>query len=582
MSNFAPHSNSLSLNTFDQLGLSPETLKVLEKLGFEKPTPVQSQAIPVLLGEETTDFIGLAQTGTGKTAAFGLPLVELIDADQTTTQALIMAPTRELGQQTAKQLVSFAANNRKLNVEVVYGGAAISTQMQALRKPTQIIVATPGRLLDLINRKSIKLSNVKYVVLDEADEMLNMGFKEDIDKILAFTPKERVTWLFSATMPADIRRIVKKYMDNPKEVAVNTTEKVNKDIAHKYVTTKTSNKIPALRRFLDLDPDMRAIMFCRTRRETQKIADDLGAMGYGVEALHGELSQAQRDSVMRRFKTRSMQLLVATDVAARGIDVDNLSHVFHHSLPDQLESYTHRSGRTARAGKKGVSLAFINSRETRKISELEKKNGIKFEKMEVPSVASLKSSRITNWANLIINTKVDEQADSILTDLQERFAELSKEDILKRLITSQLDHLMGQNGADADLNESATGGDRDSRSRNKKEGVNRYFVNIGVMDGVTKGDILHFLSEVSDVGRKYFGDMSVQKNCTFFDVDDKKDSGFADKFKGIEVEGRSVRVNRDEEGGGRGGRSDNPARRRNQGNRGNSKQGYRGSRSRRR
>ncbi|RLD23454.1 MAG: ATP-dependent helicase [Bacteroidetes bacterium] len=533
------------MNKFSKLGLSSSILEVLDQIGFETPTPVQEKSIPLLLTKNRTDFIGLAQTGTGKTAAFGLPLIDLIDSDDKTTQALIMAPTRELGQQTAKQLVDFSRNNRNLNVEVVYGGAAITNQIKALKKPTQIVVATPGRLLDLIKRKAIKLDNVRYVVLDEADEMLNMGFKEDIDKILSFTLEERSLWLFSATMPSDIRKIIKKYMDSPVEVSVITDEKSNKDITHKYIITKTANKVPAIRRFMDIQPEMRGIMFCRTKRGTQEIADELGALGYGVEALHGDLSQAQRDAVMRRFKTRAMQMLIATDVAARGIDVSDLTHVIHHTLPDQLESYTHRSGRTGRAGKKGISLAFINPREGRRITELENKNKIKFEKIEVPSIDQLKSSRINNWANLIINTKVDSKADDILHDLHGQFAHLDKEDILKRLITTQLDHLM-VSGSEDDLNETA-GRSAGSRSRSAKSGFNRYFVNIGMIDGVTKPDLIHFLSDVSGISRKYFGDLSLQKNCAFVEVDSSHDKKLSESFVGIEVEGRSIRVNMEDD-----------------------------------
>ena len=531
------------MSKFSKLGLSKSVIEVLNKIGFENPTPIQEKSIPLLLANDPTDFIGLAQTGTGKTAAFGLPLVDIIDSENKATQALIMAPTRELSQQTAKQLVDFSANNRALNVEVVYGGAAITNQIKALKKPTQIVVATPGRLLDLIKRKAIKLENVRHVILDEADEMLNMGFKEDIDKILSYTLENRVIWLFSATMPREIRRIVKTYMESPLEVSVNTEQISYEDISHKYITTKSANKIPALRRFLDIQPDMRGIMFRRTRRETQQIADDLGGMGYGVEALHGDLSQAQRDAVMRRFKSRSMQLMIATDVAARGIDVSDLSHVIHHTLPDQLEYYTHRSGRTGRAGKKGVSLVFINPREGRKIKEIENKIKVKFEPLEIPSVEELKSSRINNWANLIINTEVDGQADEILADLHGQFAHLSKEDILKRLITSQLDHLMIQSGEAADLNETIGG----SHEKRGNSGFNRYFVNIGMIDGITRGDLLHFLSDISEVDRKSFGEVSMQKNCAFFEVDSKHDQGLSNKFAGIEVEGRSIRVNREDE-----------------------------------
>ena len=532
------------MNTFSELGLSPSIVDTLHHLGFETPTPVQEKAIPILLSKVPTDFIGLAQTGTGKTAAFGLPLIELIDGNNPATQALIMAPTRELGQQTAKQLVDFSKNHRSLNVEVVYGGAAIVNQIRALKKPTQIIVATPGRLLDLIKRKAVKLEQVRYVVLDEADEMLNMGFKEAIDDILSYTLDERVTWLFSATMPPDIRRIVKKYMDAPQEVAINTGEKINKDITHKYVTTTTANKIPALRRFLDMQPEMRGVMFCRTKRETQKIADELGQLGYGVEALHGDLSQAQRDAVMKRFKTRSMQLLIATDVAARGIDVNDLTHVLHHTLPDQLESYTHRSGRTGRAGKKGVSLAFINPREGRRISELEKRMKVTFEKIEVPSHGQLKSSRINHWADLIINTKVDDQAEAILNDLHGQFSHLSKEDLLKRLITTQLDHLNIKGDSAADLNESAGG----RSNKSGKSGFSRYYVNLGLIDGLTNTDIIHLLSDISGIDRKFFGQLDIQKNCSFFDLDQSYGKDIGEKFKGVEIEGRRIRVNRDDEG----------------------------------
>ncbi len=550
MRTFAPLIKTNTLNTFQQLGLSPHLTEVLDKMGFEQPTEIQEQAIPQLLNQDSIDFIGLAQTGTGKTAAYGLPLLDLIDPGFKSPQALIMTPTRELGQQIAKQLVEFSANNREINVEVVYGGAAISNQIKALKKPTQIVVATPGRLFDLIKRKAVNLTAIKYLVLDEADEMLNMGFKEAIDEILQYIPGDRSIWLFSATMPAGIRRIVKHYMDSPVEVSINTAEKVNKDIEHQYVTTKTANKIPALRRFLDLNSDMRGVMFCRTKRETQQIADDLGNQGYGVEALHGDLSQSQRDAVMKRFKSRAMQLLIATDVAARGIDVDNLTHVFHHTLPDQLESYTHRSGRTARAGKKGISLAFINPREGRKITELERKNKIKFQPVEVPSIEALTSSRMHNWANLIANTKVDSQAEAILEDVQGKFANLSKEDLLKRLITSQLDHILARNRGESNLNETQQkkeGGSKGIDSRTDVEGLHRYFVNIGAIDGVTKGDLIHFLSDVSDIERQYFSQVAMQKNYSFFYLDAKQDKGFADHFKGMEIEGHMIRVNRDDQ-----------------------------------
>ena len=525
---------------------------MLDQLGFEQPTPIQEQAIPQLLSNNPTDFIGLAQTGTGKTAAFGLPLIDLIDLEDDSTQAIVMAPTRELGQQTAKQLQSFVANQRKLNVEVVYGGVDISKQIRALKKPVQIVVATPGRLIDLIERRAVSLDAVRYVVLDEADEMLNMGFKEDIDRIISYTQDDRSIWLFSATMPQEIRRIVDKYMNTPIEVAVNTHQKSNLDIAHQYAITKTANKLAAIRRFLDIQPDMRGIMFCRTKRETQEFADAFSNMGYGVEALHGDLSQGQRDAVMKRFKARSMQLLIATDVAARGIDVNDLTHVIHHSLPDQLESYTHRSGRTGRAGRKGISLAFINPREGRKIKELENKLGVKFELVEVPNKNDLKYSRINHWANLILKTKVDEEVNDLMAHLNEDLLGLSKNDLLKRLLSLQLDHLAVDNGTNFDepddLNE--VQGKREDRGGAvvNRDGSQRFFINVGDIDGATKADLVHFLVDVSGYDKGAFKEVEVKKNCSFFYLDPVLGKDISSKFRGISVNGRAIRVNEDTDG----------------------------------
>ena len=556
------------MNTFEKLGLDQSFGAVLDDLGFEKPTEVQEKSIPQILQNDPTDFIGIAQTGTGKTAAFGLPLLQLTDASDASVQALVMAPTRELGQQIAKQFDAFSTHLPKLNIEVVYGGAAITNQIKALKRPTQIVVATPGRLLDLIRRRAIKLGAVKYVVLDEADEMLKMGFKEDMDEILSHTPEEKSTWLFSATMPGDIRRMVKKFMNDPLEVSVDIGQKTNKDISHQYVITKTANKLAAIRRFLDIMPEMRGIMFCRTRIDTQNIAEQLGEMGYGVEALHGDLSQGQRDAVMKRFKARSMQLLIATDVAARGIDVEDLTHVFHHKLPDQNDYYTHRSGRTARAGKKGISLAFINPRENRKIQEIERRLSVRFEKVEVPNLNEIRSSRISHWASLISSTKVDPLAENILETVQKQFANLSKEEILKRLITTQLDHLSSKSET-IDLNESQNDsrggkgerGKREGRGerRNRRESAgegdgNRYFINLGTIDGLTQGDLVHFLSDTAGVKRETIGNVSIQKNCAFFDLESES-QGFVQHFKGLFVDDRPIRVNKDDDGPARGERS---------------------------
>ena len=361
------------MNNFNDLGLRDELLRVLTEMGIETPTPIQEKTIPALL-EEKQDFIGLAQTGTGKTAAFGLPLVSHIDIEKRHTQAIILTPTRELGQQVAGQLDEFSKYVPGVNCLPVYGGANIQTQISALKqRPIHIIIATPGRLIDLIKRKVVNLSKISFVVLDEADEMLNMGFKDELDEILATTPDHKNTWLFSATMPNEIRNIIKKFMSNPKEVRVSKGEnEINQNIDHQFVLIKNSSKKEAVKRFMDADPEMRGIIFTRTKLNAQDLAGQLQKADFRVDALHGDLSQPQRDAAMRKFRDRTAKILVATDVAARGLDVDEITHVIHYNLPDEAENYTHRSGRTARAGKSGFSLALINTREIYKINQIER------------------------------------------------------------------------------------------------------------------------------------------------------------------------------------------------------------------
>jgi ATP-dependent RNA helicase DeaD len=358
------------LEQFQRLGLSQNVLQAIEQLGFETPTDIQAQAIPHLLSGER-DFIGLAQTGTGKTAAFGLPLLERLDPAQPHVQALVLAPTRELGQQIAQQIELFAKYDKGIQTTAVYGGANIATQISQLRKPCQVVIATPGRLIDLAKRKAIALDQIECVVLDEADEMLNMGFKEELDTILAMTPDSKRTWLFSATMPKEIRRLVKQYMSDPYEVRIDPKTAVNEQIEHRYAMVRNADKAEALTRFMDLNEDLFGVVFCRTKRDTQELAEGLMKKGYRADALHGDLSQPQRDRVMKRFKLKHLQVLIATDVAARGIDVQDVTHVFHFNLPNDNAYYTHRSGRTARAGKKGVSIAFISRREKAIIGRME-------------------------------------------------------------------------------------------------------------------------------------------------------------------------------------------------------------------
>ncbi len=456
---------------FTELGLSEEILKVLTELEFETPTDIQQKAIPMLM-EGERDFIGIAQTGTGKTAAFGLPLLEQIDPDFKHTQALVLAPTRELGKQIAEQLTTFSKYLFKLNVLPVYGGEAISKQIKALKKPQHIIIATPGRLIDLIKRKAIHLEQIQFLVLDEADEMLNMGFKDELDEILSYTPAEKLTWLFSATMPSAIKKIVKNYMDNPIEIKVNSEDKVNVNISHQYTVVKQSDKAEALIRFLDMDYDMRGVVFCRTRRDTQELAETLLQKNYKADALHGDLSQQQRDRVMKRFKKHDLQVLIATDVAARGIDVNDLTHVFHYTLPDDISYYTHRSGRTARAGKKGISISFINGKEKYKINRLERDLGIKIEKALVPSSDIIATNRIQQWCESILNK---ETKNSLEPELLETaitiLGNLSKEELVAKLLLSELEQ-MGLTGS-KDLNQEegrGRGGSEPRRGRSRHGG----------------------------------------------------------------------------------------------------------------
>lgn len=451
------------MTNFKRLGLSEPFLKALSDLGFEKPTEIQEIGIPKLLSAEQ-DFIGLAQTGTGKTAAFGLPLLEKIDLAENSTQALILAPTRELGQQIANQLKEFASYQKGLSLLAVYGGAAISVQIKALRKPQHIIIATPGRLIDLIQRKAVKLDKIKYLILDEADEMLNMGFKEEIDRILSHTPDHKSTWLFSATMPKEISRIVSKYMQNPTEVRVNGKNEVNADIAHRYASVNHRDKLEALTRFMDSQPEMRGVVFCRTKRDTQELADSLLQRKYNADAIHGDLSQRQRDTVMNRFKANSLQVLVATDVAARGIDVNDLTHVFHYNLPDDVSYYTHRSGRTARAGKKGTSIAFVSGRDKGKLHHMAKELKIDIEPVTIPQAVDIAQQRVDTWCKSILDKKTKGKIDpEILENAKTLFGGLSKDELIAKVLMNEIEEIAP--ASKEDLNQKK---DEKSSSNNQK------------------------------------------------------------------------------------------------------------------
>lgn len=427
-------------------------------MGFETPSPIQAQAIPALL-TDAQDLIGLAQTGTGKTAAFGIPLLERLDPNFPHTQALILAPTRELGQQIGEQLQSFGKYLKGMNILTVYGGANIQNQMRALKKPQHIVIATPGRLIDLIGRRAVNLENLEILVLDEADEMLNMGFKEALDEILTYTPKEKMTWLFSATMPKEIRRIVDTYMHQPFEVKIDHKQQVNKNIEHQVVHVRHHQRSQALKRFIDLDPEIRAVVFCRTKIDTQSLAEELMKDGYPADSLHGDLSQVQRDRVMRRFKEHELPILVATDVAARGIDVNDLSHVFHLALPDDPSYYTHRAGRTARAGKKGISMVFLGGKDGFKLGRMEKDLGIRFEKVEIPEVKDIANLRLRNWAIQIAEQKSKSPVDpEILDDIKNLWSGLSKEELISKLVSIEADKLNLQNNESLNIHHGRDGG----------------------------------------------------------------------------------------------------------------------------
>lgn len=446
------------MSDFSSLGLSPDILKALGDLGFESPSPIQAQAIPALL-TDANDLIGLAQTGTGKTAAFGLPLLERIDPEYPHTQALILAPTRELGQQIAEQLELFSKYLPKLNVLAVYGGAAISNQIRALQKPQHIIIATPGRLIDLIGRRAIKLDHLEILVLDEADEMLNMGFKEALDEILTYTPSEKMTWLFSATMPNDIRRIVDQYMHNPVEVRVNQKQSLNQNIEHQFVSLNHNQKSAALKRFIDLDPDIRAVVFCRTKMDTQNLAEELMHEGYLADSLHGDLSQVQRDRVMKRFKDHKLPILIATDVAARGIDVNDLTHVFHFALPDDAAYYTHRSGRTARAGKKGISLVFVGQRDFSKLKYLQSRLGIDFERVRIPDAKDIAFTRMDQWGQKVVKQAVQGVIpDHIIDHLEGLFSDLTQEELLGKIVAMEMEKIQLENEEDLNVTKKSNKG----------------------------------------------------------------------------------------------------------------------------
>lgn len=540
------------MNPFLELGIREEVVNAISELGFEKPSEIQEKAIPVLL-TGNDDFVGLAQTGTGKTAAFGLPLLEQLDFSQKQPQALILCPTRELCLQISKDLEKFAKYVDNVHVVAVYGGANISDQLRQIRRGVQIVVATPGRMLDIIGRNAIDFSQVKYVVLDEADEMLNMGFKEDINNILSETPEDKKTWLFSATMPTEVRRIAKNYMTDPVEMTVGTKNTGNANIEHQYYLIRAKDKYAAFKRIVDSNPEIFGIVFCRTKIETQEIAEALIKDGYNADSLHGDLSQQQRDKVMKRYRDRSLQLLIATDVAARGIDVNNITHVINFSLPDEIENYTHRSGRTARAGKTGISISLINIKEQSKIRQLEKVIGKTFERKQVPQGPEVVEKQLLTIINKVQNVEVNEdQINPFLPAIMEGFESLSKEDIVKRFASLEFNRFLEYYNNAPDLNidarESRDGRDRDRGERGERgprtgsKGYTRLFMNLGAVDEFSRGDMLGFICNNAKISGKSIGKIDMKGVFTFFEVQDEEVNKVFEGFKAVDFNGRQVRI----------------------------------------
>jgi ATP-dependent RNA helicase DeaD len=545
------------VTTFESLGIEEGLLRSIKALGFTQPTPIQEKAIPVLL-QGTKDFIGLAQTGTGKTAAFGLPLLQLINKADRFPQALIICPTRELCLQITNDLDKFKNKADKVAVTAVYGGASIGEQIRSLKKGTHIIVATPGRLIDLIERKAVNLEKVHYIVLDEADEMLNMGFKDDIEFVLKNTPDRESTWLFSATMPAEIRQVSKRYMEQPFEITVGKANAGASTIDHQYYSTQHINRYETLKRIIDFNPGLYGIIFTRTKADAQEITEALIREGYDIEALHGDLTQAQRDKVMGRFREKSIQLLIATDVAARGIDVQGITHVINYELPDDTEVYTHRSGRTGRAGRSGISVSIVTPKEIYRLRQIERLVKTQFHKMDIPSGKDVCRKQFFHFLDKMLQADISHgEYETYLPVLKEKFAHVEKEEILQKVAALEFDRFLKYYENAADLNmreerrsdrrfekgERAT--TRDTRGRNLGSGSNyqRLFVNLGTKDGFYKASFLQFILDLSDLRKNVLGRIDMKEMNSWVEVEAGAAIKMIKAIDGKNYRGRKIRMN---------------------------------------
>ena len=556
--------------TFDALGLDERLIQATNALGFVNPTPIQEQAIPVLLSG-TKDLVGLAQTGTGKTAAFGLPLLHLVNEQLKHPQALVVCPTRELCMQIVNEIEGFKKFMPGIFVAAVYGGAPIGQQIRELRRGVQIVVATPGRLIDLIERKAIDLEQIQYVILDEADEMLNMGFQDDIEFILKNTPKRDATWLFSATMPPEIRRVSKRYMKEPVEVTVGKMNAANKNIDHQYYITSAQHRYEALKRLIDFNPGIYGIIFTRTKADAQDIAEKLTREGYDIDALHGDLTQQQRDKVMGDFREKTLQLLIATDVAARGIDVSGITHVINYELPDDVEVYTHRSGRTGRAGKTGVCMSIVHVRELGKMRQIQTIVQVPFHKLEIPTGKDVCRKQFYHFMDKLLSLEVNAgDYEAYVPMLEEKFADISKEEILKRVAAMEFDRFLKyyENAEDLNVREQRRGervsgerlsvrrdgggGDRrgayaDTRGRKFGNGgggdYTKLFVNLGTKDGFYKASFLQFILDMSELQKEVLGRIDMKEMNSWIEIDKSVASKMIRAIDGKNYKGRRIRMN---------------------------------------
>ena len=532
------------MQLFESYGLSKEILKAIKELEYITPTPIQAKTIPHLLNSDR-DLVGLAQTGTGKTAAFGLPILNQIDYQNKITQSIILSPTRELCVQITKDMQNYAKYLPEIRITAVYGGASIENQIKDLRKGSQVVVGTPGRVLDLINRKVLKINQISFLVLDEADEMLNMGFKEDIDAILETTPIEKQTLLFSATMPPEIMKIASLYMHDPLEISVGTKNSGAENVEHFYYQVNAKNRYLALKRIADINPDIYGIVFCRTRAETQEVADKLIQDGYNADALHGDLSQAQRDHVMHRFRSGNLQLLVATDVAARGLDVNDLSHIINYNLPDEREIYIHRTGRTGRAGKKGEAITIIHNRELHKIREIEKILKKPIHRRQVPDGKEVCTKQLMHIIDRIEHlSEIDPEIDQFLPIILKKLSWLDRDELIKRFVAVEFSRFLTYYKNAYDLNEpDFKENKRSNKAKNQgKSGYTKFFLTLGAKDGLNKGKLLDLINTNDNIAGADIGKIEIMPGYTFFEMDSNYENEVIRAFNNKRYAGKRLKI----------------------------------------